>query len=164
MKNQLLLIEDVDDLGKSGDLVSVKPGYARNYLVPQKKAIFASKGTVRMQERLREERAKRAVVDQKEAAELAARIEGTVLKTTVKVDPEGHMYGSVTVHDVLDLLKNAGFELERRNIAMNVPIKELGVREITLKLKEGVPAKFKLKIMAEGKPEEPEQTETTPTA
>ncbi|HSX11933.1 MAG TPA: 50S ribosomal protein L9, partial [Rhabdochlamydiaceae bacterium] len=87
MKNQLLLVEDVDDLGRSGDVVSVKPGFARNFLIPQKKAVVATKGTLRMQERLKEERAQKAIVDKKEAEEFAARIEGMVLTTTVKVDP-----------------------------------------------------------------------------
>lgn len=153
MKNQLLLVQDVDDLGRSGDVVVVKPGYARNFLIPQKKAVFASKGTVRMQERLREERAKQAVIDQKESEEMAARIEGMVLKTFVKVDQEGHMYGSVTASDILALLKEEGILLERRNIVLPAPIKELGKREIQLKLKEGIPAKITLKVLAEGKPE-----------
>lgn len=166
MKNQLLLVEDIDDLGRSGDVVSVKPGFARNYLIPQKKAVFATKGTLRMQERLRDERAKKAIVDKKESEELAARIEGKVIKTFVKVDQEGHMYGSVTVSDILELLKNDGIELERRNVVLAHPIKELGNKEIQLKLKEGIPAKFTLKVLAEGKPEPVEaaaQPEAKPT-
>ncbi|HSX04421.1 MAG TPA: 50S ribosomal protein L9 [Rhabdochlamydiaceae bacterium] len=164
MNNQLLLIEDVNDLGRSGDVVRVKPGFARNFLIPQKKAVFATKGTLRMQERLKEERAKKAVIDKKEAEDLAARIEGMVLTTTVKVDPEGHMYGSVTVFDVLDLLKKEGIELEKRNMIFPTPIKELGVKEINLKLNEGVPSKFTLKILAEGKPEVVESLESPPSA
>lgn len=164
MKNQLLLIHDVDDLGRSGDLVTVKPGFARNFLIPQKKAVFATKGTLRMQEKLREERAKQAVVDKKDAEELAERVNGLTIKTTVKIDPEGHMYGSVTVYEILELLKKEGIELERRNIVLPQPIKELGAREINLKLKEGVPAKFTLKILAEGQPEEVAPSETAPSA
>ncbi len=162
MKNQLLLINDVDDLGRSGDVVSVKPGFARNFLIPQKKAVFATKGTLRMQERLKEERAKKAIVDKKEAEELAARIEGLSITASVKVDQEGHMYGSVTVFNILDLLKKEGIELERRNVVLPSPVKELGAREISLKLKEAVPAKFTLNIVAEGQVTLP--SETAPSA
>jgi large subunit ribosomal protein L9 len=164
MKNQLLLINDVDDLGRSGDVVSVKPGFARNFLIPQKKAVFATKGTLRMQEKLKAERAKQAVIDKREAEELAARIEGMVISTTVKVDPEGHMYGSVTVFDILELLKKEGFELERRSVQVPAPIKEIGAREINLKLKEGIPAKFTLRILAEGQPEVAAPSEPAPSA
>src|SRR5574338_163192 len=99
MGNQLLLIEDVDDLGRSGDVVSVKPGFARNFLLPQKKAVVADKFTLRMQARLKEERAKRAEIDKKEAVVLAERIAPMELSIVVKVDPDGHMYGSVTALD-----------------------------------------------------------------
>ena len=79
MRNQLLLLEDVDDLGRSGDIVSVKPGFARNFLVPQKKAVVADKFTLRMQAKLKEERSKRAELDRNESEELAKKIEGMVL-------------------------------------------------------------------------------------
>ena len=74
MGNQLLLLEDVDDLGRSGDVVSVKPGFARNFLLPQKKAVVADKNTLRMQARLKEEREKRAAVDKKDSEILAFQV------------------------------------------------------------------------------------------
>ena len=92
MRNQLLLIEDVEDLGRSGDVVSVKPGYSRNFLLPQKKAVVADKFTLRMQAKLKAERAKRAEIDRQEAESQAQKIEGMVLSIEVKVDPDGHMY------------------------------------------------------------------------
>lgn len=147
--NQLLLIEDVDDLGRSGDLVSVKPGYARNYLVPQLKAVIADKHTLRMQAKLKEERAKRAEVDKKEAETVAGRINGMVLTIEVKVDPEGHMYGSVSAQDISKLFEKEGIQLERRDVVLPQPIKELGVHHINLKLKEGVPAAITLKVQTE---------------
>lgn len=67
MRNQLLLLEDVEDLGRSGDLVSVKPGFARNFLIPQKKAVVAEKYTLRLQAKLKEQRAKQAESDRQEA-------------------------------------------------------------------------------------------------
>ena len=79
MANQFLLIEDVDALGRSGDVVKAKPGYARNFLLPQKKAVIADKHTLRMQAKLKEEREKQAVLDRGEAEKLAERINGMSL-------------------------------------------------------------------------------------
>src|SRR5579872_4257004 len=111
MQYQLLLVEDVDDLGRSGEIVKVKPGYARNFLLPRKFAVIADKGTLRMQARLQEERAKRAEVDKKEAEELALTINGKEVSILVKVDPEGHMYGSVSAHDIAHLFEKEGIKL-----------------------------------------------------
>jgi len=149
MRNQLLLLEDVDDLGRSGDIVSVKPGFSRNYLLPQKKAVIADPYTLRMQAKLKEERAKRADVDRKHSEELAQKIEGLSLEIAVKVDPDGHMYGSVTQADIIQLLEPMGIPLERRNVLLPHPIKTLGQQTIQLKLKEGIPAHFTLNVIAE---------------
>ena len=150
MRNQLLLIEDVEDLGRSGDVVSVKPGYSRNFLLPQKKAVVADKFTLRMQAKLKAERAKRAEIDRQEAESQAQKIEGMVLSIEVKVDPDGHMYGSVAAVDLVRLLEAEGIKIERRNVVLVHPIKELGVHPIHLKLKEGVPAQITLKVVSEG--------------
>lgn len=150
MSNQLLLLQDVDELGRSGDVVRVKPGYARNFLLPQKKAVVADKFTLRMQAKLKEERAKRAEVDRKESEETAAKINGMVLTIEVKVDPDGHMYGSVSATDIIRLFEKEGIKLERRNVVLPQPIKTLGVHPIHLKLKEGVPAQITLKVNGEG--------------
>ena len=106
MKQQLLLLQDVDALGKKGDVVSAKSGYVRNFLVPKKLAVIASPNTLRKQERLRQERAKQAVVDLKESEDLAKQIESIILETRVKVDPEGHMYGSVSAGDIALLFQH----------------------------------------------------------
>jgi large subunit ribosomal protein L9 len=162
MGNQLLLIEDVDDLGRSGDLVSVKPGYSRNFLLPKKKAVIADKYTLRLQAKLKEERAQLAEVDRKEAEEIASKIEGVVLSIEVKVDPDGHMYGSVSALDIARLLEQEGYKIERRNIVLVQPIKTLGVHPVTLKLKEGVPARVTLKVHSGGVIEMPEPEEAPP--
>lgn len=150
MGNQLLLIEDVDNVGRSGDVVKVKPGFARNFLIPQKMAVVADKRTLRMQAKLQEERAKRAAVDKEAAEKSAERIKDLVLSIEVKVDPEGHMYGSVTTSDIVTLLAKEGIALERRNVVLPNPIKDLGVKKITLRLKEGVLVEFTLQVVKEG--------------
>ena len=154
MKNQLLLIEDVEDVGRSGDVVSVKPGYARNFLLPKKKAVVADKHTLTWQAKLKEERSKRAEVDRKEAEALSESINGMVHTIVAKVAPEGHMYGSVTATDIVKLFADQGIEIQRRNVVLLLPIKETGVYDINLRLKEGVPATFTLKVFSEAQHKE----------
>lgn len=149
MKQQYLLIDDVEDVGRSGELISAKPGFARNFLLPQQKAVLANAHTLRMQAKLQEERAKKADVDRKEAEELAAKLQGTALTVKVKVDPEGNMYGSVGAHDIIELFNKEGIMVDKRNIGMNKPIKEVGVHQLTLKLKEGVTCNYSLHIIGE---------------
>lgn len=146
MQNQLLLLDDVDNVGRSGDLVAVRPGFARNYLLPQKKAVVADKYTLKLQAKLKEERAKKAEVDKKDALLIAERIAPMELTMVVKVDPDGHMYGSVAAVDIVKLLEGEKIHIERRNVALQQPIKDLGVHTIQLKLKEGIPASFRLKL------------------
>jgi len=155
MKNQLLLLEDVDGVGRKGDIVSVKPGFARNFLFPKKKAIIAEKHLVRLQERLKEERAQQAITDKKEAEELAKMLKGKMLKTQVKVDAEGHMYGSVSSQDIVGFFdEQLHILIHKRNIVLPKPIKSLGQYEIDLRLQEGVPAMVILEIVAEEKAEQ----------
>jgi len=152
MKNQLLLLEDVDGVGRSGDIVTVRPGFARNFLIPKQKAVVAQKHLVRLQERLREERAKQAVVDKAEAIELAKKLEGQSIKITMKFDAEGHMYGSVTAQDIAGHFKDQmGIELDKRNILIQKGLKEKGTHQVELRLKEGVPAVIIVEIVAEVK-------------
>lgn len=150
MAAKLLLIEDVQDLGRSGDIVTVKPGYARNFLLPRGVAVVADKGALRMQARLKEEREKKAALDKAEAEKTAGQIAEVTLSTIVKVDQDGHMYGSVSAHDIADLLlSQAGMEIEKRAIALKHPIKALGIHKVNVKLKEGVTASLTIKVMSE---------------
>jgi large subunit ribosomal protein L9 len=160
---QVLLIEDVDDLGRSGDVVAVKPGYARNFLIPQKRGVVADARTLRMQARLKEERAKRAEVDRAEAEALSATLNGKALQITVKVDPEGHMYGSVSALDILRLFEQEGVHLEKRSVALPQPIRSLGVHELTLKLKEGVLCRYTLTVESDH-PLPPQKEQPTESA
>lgn len=154
MPSKLLLIEDVEHLGRSGDIVSVKPGYARNYLLPQGVAVIADKQALSMQTRLQEERKKKALIDKQESEQLAKKLEGVTISTMVKIDQEGHMYGSVSALDVQHLLKDqASLEVERRAVLLKHPIKETGVYPITIRLKEDVTAAITLQVIPEEKEE-----------
>ncbi len=141
-----MLVADVDDVGRSGDLVEVKPGFARNYIVPQGKGVVADKFTLKMQKQLQEERAKRAAVDRASSEQLASQINGLSLETTVKVDPEGHMYGSVKAADIVEILAGAGVEIEKRFVRLHQPIRKTGEHEVPLRLKEEVTCSFKLTV------------------
>lgn len=149
MRQQYLLLEDVEDVGRSGELVSAKSGFARNFLVPQKKAVPATAHAMRMQARLQEERSKQAAVDRQAAEEMAAKLEGSTIQIVVKVDPEGHLYGSVGQVDILHLFEKEGFKLERKNVVLAQHIKELGTYGLTLKLKEGVVCNYTLNVVSD---------------
>lgn len=145
-KNPLLLLEDVDGLGRTGDVVTAKPGFVRNFLLPKKMAVVANKHTLRMQTKLQEERAKRADTDKKEAEALAKKINDLTLEIEVKVDPDGHMYGSVANQDLVTLFAEQGMSVERKNFLLSHAIKTIGEHTINIRLKEGVLASFKLVV------------------
>jgi len=154
MKQKLLLLVDIDDLGKKGEVVEVRRGYARNFLLPQSLAVIADIHTLRIQKKLKEERAKQAIIDKKDSEELAKKLADLVLTIHVKVDPEGKMYGSVSQADILGLLKNEGYSLEKKNIDIKHSIKETGIIDVPVKLKEGVESSIKLKILPEAAEED----------
>jgi len=146
-KQKLLLLEDVEDLGKRGEVVSVKAGYARNFLYPKKLGVIADPNTLKMQERLQKERAIKAAEERKESAALAKIIESLSLSITVKVDTEGRMYGSVSALDVVHLLEKHNIKLSKKNILLKKHIKNTGTIEIPIKLKEDVETKVILNII-----------------
>lgn len=150
MKQQLLLLQDVEALGNKGEIVTAKPGYMRNFLLPKGLAVVASPNTLRKQQKLKEEREKQAIIDRQESEGLAQQIEGLNLEIRVKVDPEGHMYGSVSAADIVQLFQEKGIPLDRRNIQMTKPIKVTGLHKLQAKLKEGISASFNLSIIPEG--------------
>ena len=153
MATQLLLLEDVDDLGKKGEVVSVKEGYAYNYLIPQKFALIASPSALRRQVKLQEERRKIAERDLKVSQEQAQKLQGLVLNFIVKVDHEGHMYGSVSQLDIVHRIKEeTQIELEKKAIQLKHHIKETGVFDIPLRLKEEVMVTIQLKVVPEEMP------------
>ena len=154
MKPQYLLLEDVEGLGRSGDLVTAKPGFVNNYLLPKQKALRADKRTLRMQARLQEERAKQAKIDLEESKKIAEAVKDLVLEIEVKVDPEGKMYGSVGPQEISELLQAKNITVEKRFVKLHHSCKETGIHTVPLKLKEGVEAFVKLKIRAEGMSDE----------
>lgn len=150
MKQQLLLLEDVDGLGRSGDIVTARSGYSRNYLIPQKKAIIAGAGTLRLQAKLKEERMRRAAADREESEKLAETLKSIVLEFQVRVDPDNNMYGSVTIADMIQAAAEKNIVLTRKNFPhSHYAIKNLGKKSVPLKLKEDVPATLTVEVTSE---------------
>jgi large subunit ribosomal protein L9 len=127
MKNvEVLLRENVDSLGRCGDVVRVRPGYARNFLLPRKLAVVATEDNKRLMAR------RRVLLDAEDAArsqELEARIAAlatVALRTSQKADENGRLYGSVSAGTIVDLLRIAGFEFEEADVRLAAPIKDVG--------------------------------------
>jgi len=155
MHNQLLLLEDVRNLGRKGDLVLAKPGFVRNFLLPSKKAVLADNRTLRLRAQLQEERAKQAKLDHKESQTFAHNLKNKILTIKVKSDVQGHLYGSVSTLDIIKLLaEKENIQLERRNVLIAKTIKTAGTYTISLKLKEDISASFQLKVQGDGQVEE----------
>lgn len=146
---KIILKTDMDSLGKSGDIVEVKRGYARNYLIPSGLAIEATPANMKVFEedrKLAELRARRGKV---EAQELADKLSKLSLTAAVQVGEEDKVHGSVTSQNIADLLKEAGFEIDRKKIILDDPIKALGVYDIQIKLHTDVIATVKLWVVRE---------------
>ncbi|MEX0961506.1 MAG: 50S ribosomal protein L9 [Simkaniaceae bacterium] len=148
MQNQILLIQDVEGLGRKGEIVTnVKPGFFRNFLLPKSMAVVADKRTIRMQDRLKKERDEQAITDRKDSEAIQSKIEGRIYETVVKVDHEGHLYGSVSSADIIELVnEQEGILLERRCIRIGQSFKKLGKHIVPIELKEGVSFEIALNI------------------
>ncbi len=149
---QVILREDVDNLGETGDLVKVRPGYARNYLIPRGMAVVATRGNITQIEHEKKLAMARAAKLAEEAKAEAGKLDGVSVQVAKQVGEEGKLFGSVTAQDVADALKGKGYEIDRKKIQMPAePIKQVGTFELSAKLRGSVTAKFTLEVVpAEG--------------
>ena len=146
---KIVLREDVDNLGRKGDMLEVADGYARNYLVPRGLALKASKGIVKQAESMRRSREVREVRDRAAAEEVAAKISGARIEIKARAGEGGKLFGSVTSSDIADaVLAQSGVEIDRRKIDLVEPIKELGPAELTVRLHSGVDATIHVEVVA----------------
>lgn len=145
---KLILSEDVINLGEAGDLVSVKPGYARNFLIPQGKAILATEGNVRALEHHRRVVAEKVARELKVYEEAKRRVDGTVVEIRAQVGEEGKLFGSVTTAQIADSLAALGHEVDRRKIGLTEPIKEAGEFEVPIRLHREVQAQIVVRVRA----------------
>lgn len=160
----VLLQEDVEHLGHRGQVVRVRAGFGRNYLLPQGLAIEATAGNKRMIEEQRRVLAKREEREHTAARSDAERLEGLVLRFERRVGEHGILYGSVTALDIAEALKEQGINIERRRIALRDHIKEVGDYDIAIKLHRDVAPAIKVQVRKEGAVDEPPAAEAAPEA
>ena len=151
MPMQVILTQDVANLGKAGDVVSVRAGYGRNYLVPRG---FAVSATVRNKNRLDHEKAlieRRIAKERAGANDIATRLNGMTLQFERIVGEDEKLFGSVTNRDIADQLKRAGVDIDHRTIHLDQAIKALGKYEVPVKLAAGVVATLKFWVVGKDK-------------
>ncbi|MCR9251104.1 MAG: 50S ribosomal protein L9 [bacterium] len=146
---EIILREDIKGLGYKNDVVSVKPGYGRNYLIPQGLAILANKSNRKMIEENVRQAAHKAEKLKKDAEALAQKIGDTVLEIKTKAGESGKIFGAVTALQVADVLAAKGFEVDRKNVTFKSNIKELGEHTVTLDLHKEVHHEITLNVVAE---------------
>lgn len=146
---QVILREDVDKLGKIGDTVKVKDGYARNYLIPMKKAIEATPKNLRALEHAKKMVSDRLRRLKKEAATVADRLKTISVVIKAKAGEEGKLFGAVTSMDIAEAVRAQGIEIDRRKIILDEPIKRLGEYTVQVKLHADVAADIKVSVVEE---------------
>jgi large subunit ribosomal protein L9 len=144
---KLILTQEVPGLGSPGDIVEVANGYGRNYLVPRKFAILATRGAERQVEQIKRARSARAVRDLGHAQEIAGQLGGLKVELISRAGKEGRLFGSVTAADVVEAVTAAGGpELDRRRVELTTPIKSLGAYTVAVHLHPDVTASVKLQV------------------
>ncbi|EKE43671.1 50S ribosomal protein L9 [Oceaniovalibus guishaninsula JLT2003] len=143
---QVILLERVAKLGQMGDVVSVKEGYARNYLLPQKKALWASKTNIEAFEGQKAQLEARNLESKREAQKLSDKLDGQQFVVIRSASDGGALYGSVSTRDAADAATEAGFSVDRRQVSLTAPIKELGIHTVLVTLHPEVEATIKLNV------------------
>jgi large subunit ribosomal protein L9 len=147
--SKLILTNEVAGLGSAGDVVEVKDGFARNYLIPQGFAVRWTRGGEKQVTSIRAARETRAIHDQDEAVALKNALESTKVRLAVKAGSEGRLFGSVKTEHVADAVKAAGLgDLDKRKIHITSPIKSVGEHEATIRLRDDVTAVITLQVVA----------------
>jgi len=146
---KVILRETVQGLGEAGDLVGVKVGYARNYLLPQGKALLATESKVRELEHHKRVVAEKAARDLNDLKALRDRLESVALEVTARVGEEGKLFGSVTTAHIAELLAEKGYTVDRRKINLSEPLREIGDHVVPIRLQTDLIAEVAVKISAE---------------
>src|SRR5688572_29906986 len=146
---ELILREDVQSLGKAGEMVRVKPGYARNYLLPQGLAYEATEGNKKRIAAETRVRTVRSQAERSEAEKAAATLSEVALTLTGKAGEEGKLFGSITSQDIADALARQGHTIDRRRIELEHPIKTTGTHTVTVRLHPEVHADVRVSVIAE---------------
>ena len=143
---EVILLERIERLGQMGDVVDVKNGYARNYLLPQKKALRKTKDNLAFFESKRKEYEARNLKMKEDAEALAKKMEGLSVVIVRQAAETGQLYGSVTMRDICESIRDAGFHVERYQINLNQPFKNLGIFDVKLSLHPDVAQTVRVNI------------------
>ena len=146
---KVILLRDVESLGSAGEVVQVKSGFARNFLIPQRQALVASDTNVAQFESKRKEHAAVSERERRAAEAIAKQLEADSLTAQVRVGEEDRLFGSVTVQNIADLLTEKDYDIDRRAIQLEEPIRALGVYTIDVRLHADVTANVKLWVVKE---------------
>jgi large subunit ribosomal protein L9 len=146
---KVILTQDVDNLGQQGEIVTVKDGYGRNYLIPKGLALVATDSVVRHQQELRRQSAHKLLKQKEDAEALRALVEKEEVVVTARVGEESRIFGTVTAQQIATKLAERGLEIDRRKIELDEDIKTLGVYSGSIKLHHDVVAKVKIRVEAE---------------
>lgn len=146
---QIILQEDIEKLGHRGDVVTVKPGYARNFLLPRKLAIEASAGNMKALERIRTALSKKTATELDAAHKQAELLNGVSVKFTRKTGENDQMFGSVTTADIAEALAAQNFKIDKRQVQLAEPIKTLGEYTVTIKVFRDVTAAVNVHVEKE---------------
>ena len=147
--NQVLLLQPIQGLGAEGDTVTVRAGYARNFLLPRKIALPITHANKKQMESLLKAREAREVQELDAARELAAKISDTTIAVAVKTGEGGKMYGAVTANDLIIRLKEEGIELIKKQISLPAPVKDLGSHTVAVKLNSEISSELKFEVVSE---------------
>ncbi|HMY09447.1 MAG TPA: 50S ribosomal protein L9 [Marmoricola sp.] len=143
---KLILTQEVSGLGAAGDVVEVKDGYGRNYLIPRGLGIRWTRGGEKTIDSIKKARNARAVRDSDHAAEVKAKLEGQTYDVKVRSHDSGRLYGAVTIAEIADAITAAGGEVDKRTIIVDQPIKAMGAHTVSVKVHDDVTASVKLNI------------------
>lgn len=149
MATEVILQQDVDKLGRLGDVVRVKPGFARNYLLPRGLAVLADRKSLAVLEHQKRVVASKRSKVQKAAQEVAARLAPVALIIKARAGEEQKLFGSIGTADVARALADAGFEIDRRRVLLDAPIKTLGDYQVPIHLGTDVKVTIKVSVVAE---------------
>ena len=145
---KLVLTEDVQHLGKQGDVVEVRPGYGRNYLIPRGFGMRWTRGGEKTIESIKKARDARSVRDEEHAAEVKAKLEGSTYAVKVRAGEGGRLFGAVTTAEIANAITEAGGEVDKRTIVVGNPIKSLGAHTVKVKLHDDVEAEVHLNVVS----------------
>ena len=147
---ELILKETIDSLGREGDVVKVKPGYGRNFLLPKGKAVLANAANLEILQRNKAVIEQRIEAEKQDAEKLAKKLSGVTLEFSQLVGEDDKLFGSVTVTDICEKLAESNIEIEKKNVLLTEPIKSLGENKITIKVGFEITAEINVNVVAQG--------------